>query len=375
MLEPLGRASARFGLSRATAVIAVGCALMIGCDDTEESASTPSGNLARALEELGGGGEGTIGISWVDPQLVRELGGDAALMAEALGPNAGSVVDAAARLQARFGLDPLAASRMVSIGGSYSFGLRLEGVDGRRLASRLLAEGGRRRGSGDYARIEIGEYGVVPDALRDVGVRGLGAFDALGPRLAAMAMSDRALASLLGESERLLDEALYRAAVRCLGGVAAARVVPDKLLVSTELGGELVAVGIEAEREVLCTAGGTPERAAEVANAFRTGLDPGSHDPITDEPIDRSVAAVEVEANEYEGIQTVRAELTLQPAEARGYVFGALERASVVGWINGAPSTFQRTSRHDSRDASAGHPPLLRERLTSSAVESLVSSP
>jgi hypothetical protein len=261
-------------------------------------------------------------------------------MAEALGPNAGSVVEAGPGLRARFGLDPLTASDIVSIGGSYSFGLRLDGVDGRKLESRLLADGGRRFGSGDPTQIEIGDWGVVPDPLRAAGVRGLGAFSALGPQLTALAMSDRALASLLGQSDRLLDEPMYRAAVRCLGDVVAARIVPAKLLVSTELGVDLVAVGVEDEREVVCTVGGTPERAAAVAEGFRAGLAAGALDPITDQPIDRSLAAADVATSVDEGVQTIRAELTLRAAEERGYVFGILERATVVGWINGARETF-----------------------------------
>jgi hypothetical protein len=327
------------GPLRATAAI-VGCALLIGCGASEESDSAPGGNLARALGQLGGGGEGTIGVAWVDPQLVRRSGGDSALMAEALGPNAGSVVEAGPGLRARFALDPLTASDIVSVGGSYSFGLRLDGVDGSELEARLLADGGRRFGPRDPAQIEIGDYGVVPDALRATGVRGLGAFSAFGPRLTALALSDRALASLLGQSERLLDEPMYRAAVRCLGDVVAARIVPAKLLVSTELGVDLVAVGVEDEREVICTVGGTPERAAEVAEGFQTGLTPARVDPITDQPIARSLRAANVSTSVDDGVQTVRAELTLRPAEERGYVFGALARASVVGWINGARETF-----------------------------------
>jgi hypothetical protein len=322
---------------------AAGLALAVGalaaCGG-EEPEPTPIGPMAEALASLGGGGEGTIGVGWADPQLVARSGSGAALIEEALGPNAGSVVEAAPRLRAHYGLDPLAAERLVSVGGSYAFGLRLDGVDGRRLASRLVADGGRERMAGDLRLIEIGDYAVVPDALRDLGVSGLGAYDALGPGLAVLAISDRARATLLGESERLLDEASYRAALDCLGDVVAARIVADQHIVSTDLGVDLVAVGVRPESEVLCTLGGSSERAEEVAAAFEATLSPGAHDPITREPIARSVAAVEVESSTYEGVEAVRAELTLTPAEERGYVFGALTRASVVGWINGAPSTF-----------------------------------
>jgi hypothetical protein len=298
--------------------------------------------MAQALDELGGGGEGSIGVSFADPQLVRRSGGGAGLMDLALGPNAGTVVEAAPRLRARFGLDPLAAERLVAVGGSYAFGLRLDGVDGTELASELVADGGRARRSGDLRLIDIGDYAVVPDALLDLDVNGLGAFDALGPGLAVLAISDRARASLLGESERLLDEPTYRAAVECLGDVVAARIIPDQHIVSTDLGVDLVAVGVRPEGEVVCAIGGTPERADEVAAALELALAPGARDPITREPIERAIAGARVENTPYDGVEIVRAEITLTRAEQRGYVFGVLSRATIVGWINGAPQTYTR---------------------------------
>jgi hypothetical protein len=296
--------------------------------------------MAQALDRLGGGGEGSIGVGWADPQLVLRSGGRPALMAAALGPNAGTVVEAARRLRNHYGLDPLAADQLVSIGGSYAFGLRLDGVDGRRLAAELRADGGRERRSGEVRLIEIGDYAVVPDALRDLDVSGLGAFDALGSRLAVLAISDRARASLLGESERLLDEATYRAAVACLGDVVAARIVPDQHLVSADLGVSLVAVGAGADHEVLCTIGGTAEGADQIAAAFEAAFSPDARDPVTEEPIERAVAGAQVERETYDGVETVRARLTVTEGEDRGFVFGALTRASVVGWIAGAETTF-----------------------------------
>ena len=68
-------------------------------------------------------------------------------MADALLPNAGSVIEAAPRLRERFGIDPFAADRLISVGGSYAFGLRLEGVDGTRLRESLIAAGGRSQAS------------------------------------------------------------------------------------------------------------------------------------------------------------------------------------------------------------------------------------
>ena len=198
-------------------------------------------------------------------------------------------------LKRRFGFDPLAAERLVSVGGSYAFGLRLDGVDGRGLARALIAAGGRSRTAGGLELIEIGDYAVVPQALLDADVNGLGAFDALGRDLSVLAISDRARASLLGEGERMIDQPAYAAAAACLGDdVLAARMVPDKQLLANEQGIDLVAVGVSAKADVLCTIGGTADRAAEVETALRNGLAPTARDPVTGELYGRSIASVEV---------------------------------------------------------------------------------
>jgi len=97
----------------------------LGCGDGSDD-RRPEGPLAEALGEVGGGGEhGSLGFGWTEPRLARESGVGARLMATALGPNAETAVEQAATLRRHFGFDPLAAERLVSIGGSYAFGLRL----------------------------------------------------------------------------------------------------------------------------------------------------------------------------------------------------------------------------------------------------------
>ncbi|MGH3452595.1 MAG: hypothetical protein ACRDQW_18215, partial [Haloechinothrix sp.] len=284
---------------------------------------------------------GSLGVGWADRRLVEESGSGARLIADALGPNAGTVIEAAPRLRRRFGLDPLSAGRFVSVGGSYAFGLRLDGVDGRRLARALVAAGGRARQTGGLELIEIGDYAVVPEPLLSSGVLGLGAFDAFSRRLTVLAISDRARAALLGRGDRLLDEPTYRAAADCLGDVIAARLVPDNLILSTELGVDVVAVGVRAaDEEVLCVLGGTGERAAEVASALETSLAPDARDPGSGEPLSDSVAAVEVDSGPYEGVEAVRAEVTLAAGQAPGFLFGTISRGSVVALITGSRRTF-----------------------------------
>ena len=295
----------------------------------------PPGPLAETLSEVGGGGEhGSLGVGWTDPALARRAGVGARLMAEALGPNAESVVEAAPVLRRRFALDPLSARRLVSVGGSYAFGLRLQGVQAQGLQDALVRAGGDLRRVGDTDLVNVGGYAQMPEPLLSSGVFGLGARDAFGAGFGVLAISDTSRAALLGRGDRLIDEPIYRAAAACLGDVVAARLIPDKLLLSVEVGIELVGVGIERDREVLCVLGGTAERAHDVAAALRASLAPGARDPRTGEPMSELVAEVDVKAGTDEGVQVVRAELT--PVGGRGFFFGAIARGSLVQLINGS---------------------------------------
>jgi hypothetical protein len=325
------RAGFRIGTGVAVALTLT----LVGCGDGSER-RPPNGPLAEALADVGGGGaHGSLGVGWTEPRLVEEAGGGAELIAAALGPNAGTVIEAAPMLRKRFGFDPLAAERLVSVGGSYAFGLRLDGVDGRQLGEVLIRAGGRVRQNEQLKLIDIGDYAVVPEALLRSDVNGLGARDAFDRRLTVLAISARARATLLGHGDRLLDEPIYRAAADCLGDVVAARLIPDKLLLSTELGVELVGLGIQTEGEVLCVLGGTDERAGEVATAIEGSFAPGARESRTGAPISDSVAAFEVSTKTYEGVEVVRAELTLAPGQTPGFLFGAVARGSLAELING----------------------------------------
>ncbi len=330
---PIGRAI--FGV--ATGFVVAVTLAVAGCGDTQTT-PPPSGPLAEALAAVGGGGaHGSLGVGWADPQLVAQTGAGAELIGDALGPNAGSVIEEARRLRRRFAFDPLTAKRLVSVGGSYAFGLRLDGVDGRQLGQRLVEAGGRARRVAQLELLDIGDYAVVPGPLLRSGVFGLGARDAFSRNRTVLAISETARDALLGRGDRLLDEPTYRAAADCLGDVVAARLIPDKLLLSTELGVDLVALGVsKTEREVLCVLGGTAERAGEVASALRSSLARNAREPINGEPISDSVAGVEVVRDRYEGVEVVRAKLTLAPGQSPGFLFAAVSRGTLVGLINGS---------------------------------------
>ena len=318
----------------ATLAVAFSLALT-GCGDGPED-PPPSGPLAEALADVdGGGANGSLGIGWTEPRLAEKSGVGAELTADALGPNAGTVIEAAPLIRRRFGFDPLSAERLVSVGGSYAFGLRLDGVDGRQLGQALTRVGGRARQAGQVELVDVGDYAVVPEPLVQAGVHGLGARDAFGRDLTVLAISARARASLLGRGDRLIDQPIYRAAADCLGDVVAARMIPDNLLLSSELGVDLVAVGVEAKREVLCVLGGTAERAGELVSALETSLAPDAREPRSGELIGDSISAVDVVTEPYEGVEVVRAELTLPPGQQPGFLFGAISSGSLAELISG----------------------------------------
>jgi hypothetical protein len=328
----------RIGLRIGT-VLAVALSLALtGCRGGQEN-PPPSGPLAEALADVSGGtAHGSLGIGWAAPQLVEESGAGAELIADALGPNAGTVIEAAPRLRRRFGLDPLSAERLISVGGSYAFGLRLDGVDGRQLGQALTRAGGRVRETGELELVDIGAYAVVPEPLLRAGVLGLGARDAFGRTLTVLAISEMARAALLGRGDRprLIDQPIYRAAADCLGDVVAARMIPDNLLLSTDLGVNLVALGMERRREVLCVLGGTAERAGEVAAALKTSFASDAREPDSGEPMADIVSAVDVETASYEEVEVVRAKLTLAVGQPRGFLFGAVSRGSLAEMIIGS---------------------------------------
>ena len=330
----MGGARVLIATAAAIASIAAGS----GCggnDDTTTTPTPPTGPLARALATIGGhGANGSLGVGWAQPTLVRRIGGDPDLIAEALAPNAASVVDARRALDRRFGLDPLAADRLVSVGGSYAFGLRLDGVHAPRLQRALVRAGGARP-SGDAGLVNAAGYASVPDPLLALSITGLGARDAFTDTSIILAISDTARAALLGRGERLIDEPHYAAAADCLGDVAAARMIPAKLLLSVELGFDQVAMGVGRDREVLCVLGDSQDAADGFAAEMRRSLAPAARDPRSDDRIGAQIASVQVDSYSDGGIAVARATLTPRSSAPVGFLFAAVARGSLGALITG----------------------------------------
>jgi hypothetical protein len=301
-----------------------------GCGGGDDDQPPPSGGFAEALATVGGGGaNGSLGIGWADSAPARALGGPR-LVADALGPNADTVVEAAPALERRYGLNPLAAERLVSVGGSYAFGLRLDGLDNRKLHDALVDAGGRVRPGPIAELVDVGPYASVPTPLLALHVNGLGARDAFGGPGIVLAISDTARAALLGRGGRLIDEPTYATAADCLGDVVAVRMVPAKLLLSTELGANAIAIGVGGGDEVLCVLGVDDDRVDEIESSLRAALAPDARDPRSGARVGDSLASAQVTTGDERGIRFVRAELEPAPGAQPNFLFGAVSRGSLA---------------------------------------------
>jgi hypothetical protein len=308
--------------------VALGLAACGGDDDG--GAQPPPGSLEPVLASIAGASEGSpLGVGWMSEQALSARAPAARRLAEVLGPNGSDTYDAGARLARIAGFDPRDADELVSVGGSYAFGLRLAGIEPGRLRPLLLRAGGNERQVGDTVLVDVGDPFAVPSTLIAAGRIGLGARDAIGEAELILAASDTGRDALLGGDPALIANPYYAAASSCLGDVAVARLIPAKLLGATELGASLVAVGIRsvepASAEVLCLVGVDPAQASERAAAISQALD--GRDPITRKPLSTWLRAFSVATFEDTGVSAVRAEL--EPATREGFVLDAFGRGTL----------------------------------------------
>ena len=132
------------------------------------------------------------------------------------------------------------------------------------------------------------------------------------------------------------DQPAYAAAAECLGDeVVAARMVPDKQLLGTELGIDLVAFGVAEQGDVLCVIGGTADRADEIEAALTAGLAPEARDPVTGVRIGRTIAESDITRQTLGDVEVVRVALELAPAASPGVLLATISTGSLVSLING----------------------------------------
>ena len=284
-----------------------------------------------------------VGIAWVDVPALERDGESLQAWGDALGPVADEALEAGRRLR-RVGLEARPASAVISIGGSYAFGVRVDGVDGQRLATTLDRAGAVASHSGDWTLYDIGDQGDTPHPLQEAGMLGLGARTATSESQVVVASNGDARASLIGEGTPYSDDASFGFAASCLGDVVAARILPaGRFLRSAEIGADLLAIGVERAgsassadgptHEVLCAIGDSAEGADQDAAALRRALEPSARDVVTDERIGDLIASSSIRRVSGGDLEGTRVRLELAPSTPSGFLFDTLTRGSLAAYL------------------------------------------
>jgi hypothetical protein len=340
----LRRAQAAIAGVAAGAVLAAGC----GGDDTDAAPPPPpasEGRLLDALESIGGGEAFTgTGYGWIDVQALRAGGDwdrDLDWAGRALGPGGDRLVVEAGSTA---GLDVRLADarRLVSLSGSYVFGLRADGVDTEAAEDALRAAGAKPTQGSPWTRLDLG-----PPASRPLGsdleqVGALASRTAVSDDSLVLARMDDARTDLEGEGTPASEAPAGRASATCLGDVDAARIVPNNFTHLPNVGPDVMAFGVEqsdhGERaEVLCAIDETAEEIDKAEAGMRAAFEPGAVDEVTGERISSLVDDVEIERLELDGLPVVRARLDPSPTNGPGFLFGAFVRGSLVTYLGLQP--------------------------------------
>jgi hypothetical protein len=325
---------------RETAALVGVCALLLaGCGGGEDELDSPSEEpteFARALEGIGQGAapEGT-GFGWIDIAAIREAAGPDAVraVARALGPGADELLERGAGIERAIGFDPLAADAVTSLGASYAFGIRLDGVRAVRLGDLLRDAGARDYPIGAWTGYDLGEQGQASTSGPLAALDNLGSRVAIRPGAAILARVDSARHALLGVGESPLADERLAFATACLGDVDAARTLPGA-------SPALIAIGrrpgpSSAPAEVLCAIGDSAADAERRAEALTEAFAPDAAEPLTGQPMSELVASAEIDQLADGELHAARARLAPVPGAPAGLLFRALVRGSVLPYVEG----------------------------------------
>lgn len=324
-----------FQLSRQIAVLALLCCVALtGCGRDVEP-EDPSTGFERALARVGEGVSPTgTGFGWIDLDTARSLTGSA----DALGPGPEDFVRSSDLLEA-VGVDTSNAEAATSIAASYGYAVRLDGVDAGRLPRLLEAAGATSKRVGDWTNYDLGDQWEAPlmgplSVLRDFASR-----VAVGPDGVILSRTGSARRALQDAGRSPLEEPANAFAAECLGGVSSARTLLGTFTHNPFASPDLIAIGVRPKapaREVLCAIGDSVERAEEWVRRLSESFSAGAREPLSGEPISRSVSEAQVDELDEGGFYAARVEITLAEGEHPGFLYGALVRGSVLPFL-GAP--------------------------------------
>jgi hypothetical protein len=272
-----------------------------------------------------------------------------------VGYGAGQLLPSALQLEERFGISPLRASQLLTVGLPPDQAVRLDGgQDAERIRPALLEAGLQEATSPNGAPLlASGPEGEVDleSPFAPLGV--LTALNRIALRDDGLAGSSTGAGvdAVLGGSPSLLDDPAHGAIARCLGD-ALVVIVSGEDEVRGANGAQLLGVGVAVGEDgepvnVVCSVGDAAGASAR-EQALRTAVDPATTDPATNAPVGEQVASAAVEPSTEGDLAAARAELELNAAAPAGYVNDRLFRSGYAYWLDasapGPPGTGETAS-------------------------------
>jgi hypothetical protein len=319
------------------AIAAATCVLLLaGCGEEDEQPA-PDTAFFDALTTVDAPDPVGAGIGWIDVPALREAGGDDALKSAgpALGPGGGDLFDEFQPKLAELGADPYDADGALSVNASYTFGVRLDGVDPARIEEIAERDGEKQPEEAEgWVRYDLAERGVLPDSELQEAADALSSHVAIAEDGVVLARATHARTDLTVPANPGSETPSLILAAECLGDVAAARIVPNNFTYVSGIGPDLFVMGMRAPtadgpgEEVFCGVDSDSEEVDRVAEAMEKQLQSDATDVTTDEPVGDVFSSVEVDTLEGEDNYAARAVMTMAKGAEPGAVFRSFDVGS-----------------------------------------------
>ena len=320
----------------AAAVLVFGLA---SCGEDEQVVTAPDTAFADALATVDAPEPIGAGIGWID---VAELNGgpdaDRYLRqaGPALGPGGGDLFDELQPELLKLDADPYGSDMALSVHGSFTFGVRLDGVDPTQIAEIAAADGVEVEAEAEgWERYDLAERGVLPDSELLEAADALSSHVGIADDAVVLARATQARLDLTLPARPGDESPSLALAAECLGDVAAARIVPNNFTYISGIGPDLFVMGMRAPtedgpgEEVLCGVDEDRDDIQRYAEAMEKQLDPEAIDVTTEEPVGEVFASADVDTLEGGGNYASRAVLTMAEGAEPGAVFRGFDVGSV----------------------------------------------
>ncbi len=327
-------------LASVSLLAAISACAIAACGEGEESAA-PSVDtaFAQVLASVDAPEPVGAGIGWIDVSVLRDTPAAPQILRSAgpaLGPGGGDLFDELQPKLSELGANPYESDEALSVNASFTFGVRLDGVDPTQIAEIALMDGEPAPQEAEgWERFDLAERGVLPDSELQKAADALSSHVAIADDAVVLARATHARTDLTVPANPGAETPSLALAAECLGDVAAARIVPNNFTYISGIGPDLFVMGMRAPtadgpgEEILCGVDAEAEDIERYAAALGERLDPEAIDVTTEEPVGEVFSSVAVDTLEGGGNYAARAVLTMAEGAESGAVFRGFDVGSV----------------------------------------------